>query len=111
MAALQLLNSMRMQPTDSIAEWLPPYWWNALNKQEQAAVEQIEFSDLLRHQSGFNCILWQIDPDNQLPTMFAQCKAAIVSGLMNSTFLGSQTQHSAPACYDDANYEIIRAYS
>ena len=103
---LQLLHILGMTPDDPIHPWLPPYWGAS-----GQAIELLTFRDLLRHQSGFHCVIQDLSgPTSPFPSMntFLQCKTvAQSSSLLKTDALGSQNP-SAPSCYENLNYDLIR---
>jgi hypothetical protein len=100
---LQMLNVNGLNPSEAVYQWLPNYW---LYKNGYT-VEELQFSDLLRHQSGFSCILETLGLNNAPLSPFEQTKAIIQSNLLDESSFGS-VNPSALWCYDNTNYVLIR---
>ena len=100
---LQMLNIMGMSPSDTVHQWLPGYWFGTTGY----ALESLQFGDLLRHQSGFSCVIDKLPNITGALTEFMTLKAVIQSNMLQESSFGSFNP-GAPMCYSDANYEMIR---
>jgi CubicO group peptidase (beta-lactamase class C family) len=101
LAVLQILAWSNLSPKSRIESWLPNYWSNGIG------LDAMTFSDLLRHQTGFHEILYNLCQLKQnTGNAYNTCKICCESRQPDNSIGSSYAP--APACYDGVNYNLIR---